>query len=144
MNWSAWYTDTVDIYRVQATTANNLTTHERVQIKAGVPCRVYQNSPKTINMTQTAASIKDDSMLACDNGVDIRPGDELIIHRGNLPHTIRAFAGEPHYYTEPFGAVIPGLAHQQIKLLNQERVKDGEPDGSKSAGGAGAEAAGAG
>ena len=134
MNWGAWYTDTVDIYRVQATTNNNLTTHERALVKSGVPCRVYQNSPKTIHMEQTAANINDDSMLACDNGVDIRPGDELIIHRGNLPHTIRAFAGEPHYYTEPFGAVIPGLAHQQIKLLNQERVKGGEADEPETAG----------
>ena len=126
MNWTDWYTDTVDIYRVTATTQNNLTTHTRGLVRQGVACRVYQNSPKVINMTQTAANTNDDSMLACDNSVDIRAGDELIIHRGGLPHAIRAFAGEPHYYTEPFGAVVPGLAHQQIKLLNQERVKDGE------------------
>ena len=73
-------------------------------------------------MKQTAADLSDDSMLACDNSVDIRPGDELIIHRGGLSFTTRAFAGDPHYYTEPFGAVLPGLAHQQIKLLQEERV----------------------
>ena len=127
MVWSDWYTDTVDIYWVAAATQNNLTTHSRELVQKGVPCRVYQNSPKVIGMTQTAANTNDDSMLACDNGVDIRTGDELIIRRGGLPHTIRAFAGEPHYYTEPFGAIMPGLAHQQIKLLNQERVKDGAP-----------------
>jgi hypothetical protein len=135
MNWTDWYTDTVDIYRVTAATQNNLTTHTRGLVRQGVACRVYQNSPKVINMTQTAANTNDDSMLACDNSVDIRAGDELIIHRGGLPHAIRAFAGEPHYYTEPFGAVMPGLAHQQIKLLNQERVKDGERDGSQGTGG---------
>lgn len=135
MNWTDWYTDTVDIYRVTAATQNNLTTHTRGLVRQGVSCRVYQNSPKVINMTQTAANTNDDSMLACDNSVDIRAGDELIIHRGGLPHAIRAFAGEPHYYTEPFGAVMPGLAHQQIKLLNQERVKDGERDGSQGTGG---------
>ena len=123
MNWTDWYTDTVDIYRDVATTTNNLTTHERQPVQMGVPCRIYRNTPKTIAMSQTAASINDDSMLACDNSVDIRAGDELIIHRGNLPFTTRAFAGDPHYYTEPFGAVIPGLAHQQIKLLQEERVK---------------------
>ena len=127
MVWSDWYTDTVDIYRVTAATQNNLTTHSRELVQKGVPCRVYQNSPKVIGMTQTAANTNDDSMLACDNSADIRAGDELIIHRGGLPHAIRAFAGEPHYYTEPFGAIMPGLAHQQIKLLNQERVKDGAP-----------------
>ena len=25
-------------------------------------------------------------------------------------------------YYEPFGAIIPGLAHQEIRLLQQERV----------------------
>ena len=122
MNWTDWYTDTVDVYRDVAKTENNLTTHERQMVYEAVPCRVYRNTPGAISMSQTAASIKDESMLACDNSVDIRAGDELIIHRGGLPHTTRAFAGDPHYYTEPFGAVIPGLAHQQIKLLQEERV----------------------
>ena len=120
MNWSDWYTDTVDIYRVVSKTKNNLTTQERQLIAQGVSCRVYRSSPKTISMSQQAASVKDDSMLACDNAVDIRAGDELIIHRGNMQRTSRAFAGDSHYYTEPFGAVIPGLAHQQVKLLQEE------------------------
>lgn len=137
MNWTDWYTDTVDIYRVTATTQDNLTRHQRTLVRAGVPCRVYQNSPKVLSMTQTAANIDDDSMLACDNSEDIRAGDELIIRRGGLSHTTRAFAGEPHYYTEPFGAVIPGLAHQQIKLLEQSRIKDGDADGPEGSGGAG-------
>lgn len=122
MNWADWYTDTVDIYRVVSTTVNSLTTNERQPIREGVPCRIYRNTPGAIRMKQTAADLSDDSMLACDNSVDIRPGDELIIHRGGLSFTTRAFAGDPHYYTEPFGAVLPGLAHQQIKLLQEERV----------------------
>ena len=35
---------------------------------------------------------------------------------------IRAFAADPNLYYEPFGAVIPGLAHQEIRLLQEERV----------------------
>ena len=66
------------------------------------------------------------TMLACDNSVDIHAGDELIIHRGGrLGKSLfdtRAFAGDPHYYFEPFGAVIPGLAHQEIIILQEERV----------------------
>lgn len=77
MNWNDWYTDTVDIYRVTAATQNNLTTHSRELVQKGVPCRVYQNSPKVIGMTQTAANTNDDSMLACGNSADIRAGTSL-------------------------------------------------------------------
>ena len=54
-------------------------------------------------------------------------GDELVIHRGaKLGYTApdeRYFADTPERYYEPFGAVMPGLAHQEITLLKQERVK---------------------
>lgn len=127
MNWSDWYTDTVDVYRNVEIKDGNLMRFERQQVLSAVPCRVYQDNDKTINMTQQAANINQDSKLACDNAVDIRPGDELHVHRGarigkTVPET-RAFAGEPHYQFEPFGAVIPGLAHQEIRLLQEERVK---------------------
>lgn len=126
MNWADWYTDTVDVYRDVAYLDGNLTRHRREQVLEAVPCRVYRDNDKTINMTQQAANINQDSKLACDTSVDIRAGDELIVHRGaklgkTVPAT-RAFAGEPHYQFEPFGAVIPGLAHQEIRLLEEERV----------------------
>lgn len=126
MNWADWYTDTVDVYRDVAYLDGNLTRHRREQVLEAVPCKVYQDNDRTINMTQQAANINQDSKLACDTSVDIRAGDELIIHRGaklgkTVPAT-RAFAGEPHYQFEPFGAVIPGLAHQEIRLLEEERV----------------------
>ena len=58
--------------------------------------------------------------------MDVRAGDELVITRGGRlgkpGPVIRAFAGEPNLYYEPFGAIIPGLAHQEIRLLQQERV----------------------
>lgn len=105
----------------------NLTRQERQQVLTGIPCRIYQSDNKPINMTQTAANIQQNDHMACDISVDIHVGDELIITRGgNLGKpgpTIRAFASDPNYYFEPFGAVIPGLAHQEVRLLQQERVK---------------------
>lgn len=126
MNFSDWYTDTVDIWRVTPTTINGLTTNTREQIYTGIPCRIYQSDNQPINMDQAAAHVKQADRLMCDTSVDIRAGDQLIIHRGaGLGKTapdIRAFAADPNLYFEPFGAVLPGLAHQEIRLLQQERV----------------------
>lgn len=126
MNFQDWYTDTVDIWRVTPTTANGLTTNTREQIYTGIPCRIYQSDNQPISMDQSAAYVKQADRLMCDTSVDIRAGDQLIIHRGaGLGKTspdIRAFAADPNLYFEPFGAVIPGLAHQEIRLLQQERV----------------------
>lgn len=126
MNWSDWYTDLMDIYRVQDVKDGNLTRHERVQVSAGIPCRIYQSDNKPINMSQTAASLSQNDHLACDISVDIRMGDELIITRGGklgrTGPTIRAFASDPNPYYEPFGAIMPGLAHQEIRLMEQERA----------------------
>lgn len=126
MNWTDWYTDTVDIWRVTPTTTNGLTTNTREQIYTGIPCRIYQSDNQPINMDQAAAHVKQADRLMCDTSVDIRAGDQLIIHRGaGLGKTapdIRAFAADPNLYFEPFGAILPGLAHQEIRLLQQERV----------------------
>lgn len=126
MNFSDWYTDTVDIWRVTPTTTNGLTTNALQQLYTGIPCRVYQSDNQPINMDQSAAYVKQADRLMCDTSVDIRAGDQLIIHRGaGLGKTspdIRAFAADPNLYFEPFGAVLPGLAHQEIRLLQQERV----------------------
>ena len=126
MNWQDWYTDTMSIYRVQETMDGNLTRHEREQVSENIPCRIYQSDNRTINMEQTAANLKESDHLACDISVDVRAGDELVITRGGRlgkpGPVIRAFAGEPNLYYEPFGAIIPGLAHQEIRLLQQERV----------------------
>lgn len=129
MNFTDWYTDTVDVYRIQNQTTNNLTTQQRVPVSTGTPCRIYQSDNQPINMQQDAAYIKQADRLMCDPSVDIQPGDQLIIHRGAVlgrtAPDIRAFAADPNYYFEPFGAVIPGLAHQEIRLLQQEIVKGG-------------------
>lgn len=117
----------MDVWRNVPVQDGSLTRQERQQVLAGIPCRIYQSDNKPINMTQTAANVQQNDHLACDVSVDVRAGDELIITRGGrlgkAGPTIRAFAADPNLYYEPFGAIIPGLAHQEIRLLEQERVK---------------------
>lgn len=129
MNWANWYTDTVDIYRVTDVADGALTRHERQLVAEGVPCRIYRSGDNPIRMSRQAASIQQTDKLACGLDADIRDGDELIITRGaklGKPGPVtRAFAADPVYYYEPFGAVIPGLAHQEIPLLQEERTKGG-------------------
>ena len=126
MNWQDWYTDTMDVWRNVDVLDGKLTRQERRLVLTAVPCRIYQSDNKPIRMTQTAADIQQSDHLACDIAVDIQAGDELRITRGGrLGRTgpaIRAFAADPNLYYEPFGAILPGLAHQEIRLLQQERV----------------------
>lgn len=127
MNWNDWYTDLMEIRRTETVKDGQLSRKERKVVCTGVPCRVYRSQDKPLTMTQTAANAQKTDKLACDIDVDIKPGDELVIHRGaRLGHAVqeaRYFAGEPDLYYEPFGAVLPGLAHQEVVLLSQERVK---------------------
>lgn len=129
MNWADWYTDTVDIYRVTDVADGALTRHERQLVAEGVPCRIYRSGDNPIRMSRQAASIQQTDKLACGLDADIRDGDELIITRGaklGKPGPVtRAFAADPVYYYEPFGAILPGLAHQEIPLLQEERTKGG-------------------
>ena len=124
MNFADWYTDTVDIWRAIPSTTNGLTTHTLTEMYTGIPCRIYQSDSQPINMEQTAAHVKQADRLMCGTTVDIQAGDQLIIHRGaGLGQTvsdIRAFAADPNLYFEPFGAVLPGLAHMEVRLLQQE------------------------
>ena len=131
MNYQDWYTDLVDIHRVAPVKDGALTKPERVPVAEGIPCRVYRSGVHGPRMQSTAAITEGEDKLACANEVDIMPGDELLIRRGaalvKTRQTIRAFAGEPAHFYEPFGAVMPGLAHQEIGLLQKEYLK-GETD----------------
>ena len=127
INFRDWYTDTMDIYRVVPAQDGALTRQERTLIAGGVRCRQYCASAPGLGISQTAANVTELDYVQCDNGVDVRAGDELRIHRGavlgkTLPAS-RVFAGEPQYFREPFGAVLPGLAHQEIRIFQEERVK---------------------
>lgn len=125
MNFTDWYTDRMDVYRVSPVTENHLTKHERVQVYQDIPCRVYSDGSSAPTLTQNAASVRQNNKVALDNKWDIKPGDELIIRRGaafGYDIRTRCFAGEPHYHFEPYGGVVPKLAHQEITLLQEERI----------------------
>ena len=134
MNYADWYTDLLDIYRVQSWAEGALTKHEQVAVAQGVPCRVYRSGAHGPNMQPTAADSGSEDKLACDNAVDIQAGDELLVRRGGrlgeARQTLRAFAGDPVYFYEPFGAVLPGLAHQEVGLLQREYLKGEARDGA--------------
>ena len=134
MNYADWYTDLMDVHRVQPRTEGSLTKHERVQVGTGIPCRVYRSGVHGPRMQPAAADSESVDKLACDNAEDVQAGDELTIRRGarlgKTRQTMRAFAGEPVYFYEPFGAVLPGLAHQEIGLLQQEYLKGEVQDGA--------------
>lgn len=122
----SWYTDVVDVWRNQPITTNGLTTNKTVEMYKSIPCRIFQSSDKAIKFTQQASEINDEKYLACDNNVDIKPGDMLLITRGGAlgkeTPVMRCYAESPEYFFEPFDNAMPGLAHQEIRLLEQERV----------------------
>ena len=122
--------------RITAGLDGALTVHKRELVAEDVPCRIYRAGAHGPRMQPTAAYTESEDKLACANSVDVRAGDELLIRRGGglgeRRPVIRAFAGDPVYYHEPFGAVMPGLAHQEIGLLQKEYVEGaaGEEDGN--------------
>lgn len=126
MNFPDWYTDRMDVYRVVDSKVGNLTQKARQQLLSDIPCRIYQDNDSPPSMKQDAASVRNTMKVACSNDYDIHAGDELILSRGGGVGVTgvksRAFAGDPHHHYEPFGAVIPGLAHQEIILLEEERI----------------------
>lgn len=134
MNYNAWYTDLVDVHRVRPVKDGALTRQERVQVIADVPCRVYRSGGGGPGMRQPAAVSEQVDKLSCANDVDIQAGDELFVLRGGrlgqARQRLRAFAGEPCHFYEPFGAVLPGLAHQEVALLQMEYLKGAMDDGT--------------
>lgn len=126
MNYADWYTDSLDVFRAKNIREGNLTRKKRERVLSAVPCRIYSSKDNPITTTQTGASVKQSAKLALANEIEIKAGDELLITRGGIlgktAAVERYFAGTPQAYYEPFGAVIPGLAHQEIVLMQEERV----------------------
>ena len=121
MNFADWYTDRADVYRVSDAKVGNITKRERALITSGVPCRIYQSSKSSVSMADTAAHVTGSGKLMCGMDADIRKGDELLISRSGGKAT-RYFSGKPQEYPEPFGAVLPGLAHKELSIMQEERT----------------------
>lgn len=132
MNYQDWYTDRMTIRRVRPVQDGALTVQERLTVAEDVPCRIYRSGAHSPRMRPTAARTEGEDKLACANSVDLRAGDELLIRRGGglgaVHRTVRAFAGEPAYFHEPFGAVMPGLAHQELALLQEEYLEEADDE----------------
>lgn len=122
-----WYTDTMDIYRTDTVTENNVSRQERRKVnRSPIPCRVYRPENEGPRMTSTAAREQSVEEIACDLTVDIRAGDELqIVRGGSLGHAGRPeryFAGEPVAYYDPVGGILTGLQHKEVGLLKENII----------------------
>lgn len=126
MNFNDWYTDLFTIERNVDVIDGSLTRKELIVIAEGVKGRVYRRGSSLPRWQQTAADANQNLKLACDNSVDIKAGDRLTITLGGVlgySKTIYvARAGDPDPYYEPFGAVMPQLAHQQVDLEDLKRI----------------------
>lgn len=122
-----WYTDSVTIYRVESIKENHITKQERVLIAENIPCRIYRSKTSYANMESTAATITRGDLMAVDNLVDIKAGDELHVIRGGAigkdGEHARMFAGEPHDYFTPFGGVSPDIQYKEVPLSSTSRIK---------------------
>lgn len=126
--FAKWYTDTMDIYRVEAVQKNSVTVQERRKVNASpVPCRLYSLQKNGPAMADTGARARSEEKLACDLTVDLKQGDELMVVRGgnlgyaNQPE--RYFAGTAWGYYDPVGGAMSGLQHQEVGLLRDEIVR---------------------
>lgn len=123
--FAGWYTDTVDIFRVENNLKGNLSSQKRKKInKMPIPCRVYTTQKSAPNMNGIAARTVGTDKLSCDIEVDIQKGDELeVIRGGNIgfqDSTERYFAGGGQIYRDPVGGIMAGLEHREVTLLTDE------------------------
>lgn len=126
--FKGWYTDTVDIYRVEPVTRGNVTGQERKKINAEpVRCRVYSSKRDGPVMGRTASRERATEKLSCDLSTDIIAGDELQVIRGGAlgiqGQPERYFAGNPQAYHDPVGGVLTGLEHKEVGLLMDNIVR---------------------
>ena len=117
---SSWFTDLMDVYRVEAVTTGALTRQERVLVAATVPCRIYSPQKNNINLRQAASAVYGDEKLACAVDTDIEAGDELIVTRGaalgRKTKPVRYIASQPVLYFDPVGAAATGLEHMEVGI----------------------------
>ena len=116
---AGWFTDLMDVFRVESVTTDGLTTQERVQVLSAVPCRVYAPAKNSINLRDGAATTRADEKLACGIDVDIQAGDEISVTRGGVlghTRTERYIASKPVPYYDPVGVAATGLEHLEVGI----------------------------
>lgn len=116
----SWFTDLMDIYRVEAVTTGALTRQERVLVASAVPCRIYSPQKNNLNLRQAASAVYGDEKLACAVDADIQAGDELLVTRGaalgRKTKPVRYIASQPVLYFDPVGAAATGLEHMEVGI----------------------------
>lgn len=120
MNFTDWYTDRMDVWRVEETEEKNVTRNVRQLVAQAVPCRVYQATSTGLAPKETAAEVQGGGRLMCALGTDLRAGDELLVRRKGREE--RYFAGTVRDCYEPFGGVMPGMDHLEVGLMTRKRV----------------------
>ena len=117
---SSWFTDLMDIYRVEAVTTGALTRQERVLVASAVPCRIYSPQKNNLNLRQAASAVYGDEKLACAVDADVQAGDELLVTRGaalgRKTKPVRYIASQPVLYFDPVGAAATGLEHMEVGI----------------------------
>ena len=117
---SGWFTDLMDVYRVENGSDGALVRPERVLVASSVPCRVYSPQKNNLNLRQAASAVYGDEKLACAVDADIQAGDELIVTRGvalgRQTKPVRYIASQPVLYFDPVGAAATGLEHMEVGI----------------------------
>lgn len=117
---SGWFTDLMDVYRVENGSDGALVRPERVLVASGIPCRVYSPQKNNLNLRQAASAVYGDEKLACAVDADIQAGDELLVTRGGAlgrkAKPVRYIASQPVLYFDPVGAAATGLEHMEVGI----------------------------
>jgi hypothetical protein len=126
MLFSDWYTDLMNITRVEKVKVGNISRETRIQVNdEPMPCRVYNTALQGGNPQNTASVDRHTDKLACNIGTDIKEGDSITVIRGGLvggTTTERYLAGKPQYFYDPVGMFNTGLDHIEVALMADNLV----------------------
>lgn len=123
--FNGWYTDSVEVYRVEDVTSGHVKKQDRKK-QGSYPCRIYRSQKAGPALATEAGKVRSEDVMAVALGTDIRSGDELLITRGGVlgeTAASRYFAGDIMPYYEPVGGAFNGLGHMEVGLLQDEVIK---------------------
>ncbi|WP_094549963.1 hypothetical protein [Petroclostridium xylanilyticum] len=96
---------TCDIYRIESQVINGITKHAEILKYSGVPCHLSQGKLPVVSNGETPA-IETSDKVFFDTGVDVLPGDKLIIKFNGSER--KYTAGKPFYYTRHVEVPVTG------------------------------------